>query len=67
MPIKDDAYNKARDILAKAGSKSAKKSHMKHTGKKGSPDGHGKSLIDEARADGVDEATLAKAEKAMGI
>lgn len=67
MPIKDDKYNKARDILAKAGSKSAKKSHPKHTGKKGSPDAHGRQLIEEARSDGVDEDTLAKAEKAMGI
>lgn len=65
--IKDDDYNKARALLVKAGSKSAEKSHMKHTGKKGSPDGHGKSLIDEAREEGIDEKILDKAAKIMGI
>jgi hypothetical protein len=67
MTIKDADYNKARALLVKAGSKSAAKSHDKHTNKKGSPDGHGKSLIAEAKAEGIDAATLAKAEKIMGI
>jgi hypothetical protein len=47
--ISDDAYNKARTILANAGSDSAKKSHVKHTGGKGSPEDHGKQLLREAR------------------
>ena len=67
MPIKDANYNKAKVLLEKAGSKSAKKSHPKHTGKKGSPDRHGKQLIDEARAEGISEAILTKAEKIMKI
>jgi len=49
MPIKDDDYNRARRILAQAGSDSAAKSHVKHTGGKGSPDGHGQDLLAEAR------------------
>jgi len=49
MAISDDDYNKARDILVKAGSETAKKSHMKHTNGKGSPTDHGLSLLREAR------------------
>ena len=48
MPIKDNDYNNARTTLANAGSMSASKSHVKHTRGKGSPDGHGKQLIQEA-------------------
>jgi len=49
MAISDDAYNKARDILVKAGSQTAQKSHMKHTQGKGSPEAHGVALLKEAR------------------
>lgn len=48
MAIKDKAYNSARSILAQAGSMTASKSHVKHTRGKGSPDGHGRSLLAEA-------------------
>jgi hypothetical protein len=41
-------YNKARDILAAAGSMTARKSHQKH-GTDVSPDAHGQSLLREAR------------------
>ncbi|WP_020209572.1 hypothetical protein [Gilvimarinus chinensis] len=51
MTIKDNQYNKARSILARAGSDSAKKSHPKHNTKGGSPDRHGQNLINEAIED----------------
>ncbi|WP_438712343.1 hypothetical protein ACSTS3_08135 [Aquimarina muelleri] len=37
MPIKDRDYNKAKALLEAAGSKSAEKSHIKHTGSKKAP------------------------------
>lgn len=46
--ISDNAYNEARRILFTAGSNSARASHVKHTGGKGSPDGHGVALLREA-------------------
>lgn len=49
MTIKDDDYNKAKAILVKAGCKSASKSHNKHNTKGGVDDGHGQSLLSEAR------------------
>jgi hypothetical protein len=49
MAISDDDYNWARATLARAGSKSAEKSHDKHTKGKGSPDSHGQDLLREAR------------------
>ena len=49
MSISDGDYNAARDILAVAGSNSARKSHTKHTGGNGSPVGHGQDLLREAR------------------
>lgn len=83
MPIKDNAYNSAREILINAGSKSAEKSHVKHTNGKDSPDAHGHSLLNEAllefRAadassqnliDGLTidhKAALDKAAKKMGL
>ena len=48
MPIKDKDYNNARAILVANGSMTASKSHTKHAGKRGSPDGHGRSLLREA-------------------
>ncbi len=47
MPIKDKAYNDAKAILTKAGSKSAAKTHTSHTGGQDRPDGHGQDLVDE--------------------
>lgn len=49
MPIKDDDYNQARGILAAAGSQAAAKAHQKHTQGKGSPEAHGKQLLQAAR------------------
>jgi hypothetical protein len=49
MAISDNDYNQARDILIAAGSKTAEKSHPKHTGGKGSPVAHGQDLLREAR------------------
>jgi hypothetical protein len=49
MAISDYNYNTARTILINAGSQTANASHPKHTGGAGSPDGHGKSLLREAR------------------
>ena len=49
MPISDNNYNQARDILINAGSDTASKSHPKHTGNRGSPEDHGKELLREAR------------------
>ena len=49
MTISDGDYNAARDLLVKAGSKSAEKSHRKHGNKNGSPMDHGKKLLQEAR------------------
>lgn len=51
MTIKDRDYNKARSILAQAGSMRAQKSHIKHNTNGGSPDKHGRSLVEEAIAD----------------
>lgn len=48
MPINPAKYNKARDILATAGSESAKKSHPKHN-TDNVPEDHGKALLREAR------------------
>ncbi|HEY0080948.1 MAG TPA: hypothetical protein VGB73_20255 [Pyrinomonadaceae bacterium] len=76
MPIKDADYNAARTILIQAGSLSASKSHVKHTGKRGSPDGHGVSLLQEAKAEfdemsephkGAGMIALNKAAKRMGL
>jgi hypothetical protein len=47
--ISDTAYNRARAILIDAGSKTAEKSHPKHTQGKGSPLFHGQNLLQEAR------------------
>ena len=47
--ISDNNYNKARTILVAAGSITAQKSHEKHTQGAGSPDGHGQTLLGEAR------------------
>jgi len=49
MAISDNNYNRARAILAAAGSKTANASHEKHTQGAGSPLGHGQSLLREAR------------------
>ncbi|MEZ4453146.1 MAG: hypothetical protein R3B09_27035 [Nannocystaceae bacterium] len=49
MAISDQNYNTARSTLVQAGSLSAAKSHVKHTNGAGSPDGHGRSLLAEAR------------------
>lgn len=49
MALKDNDYNKARKTLIDAGSKSAEKSHEKHTQKNDSPIEHGVSLLQEAR------------------
>jgi len=49
MPISDDDYNTARQMLVDAGSDSASKSHKKHGTRGGSPDSHGRSLLQEAR------------------
>ncbi|WP_438712345.1 hypothetical protein ACSTS3_08150 [Aquimarina muelleri] len=62
MPIKDKDYNKAKALLEGAGSKSAEKSHPKHTGSKGSPDGHGRSLYNEAQQDFGGQPTAAQLE-----
>jgi hypothetical protein len=51
MAISDGAYNGARKVLVDAGSRTASKSHDKHTQGKGSPDDHGKKLLSEARDD----------------
>jgi len=76
MQISDDKYNKARDILATAGSDKAKKSHMKHTQGKGSPEAHGVAMLREARDEfnGMPDpkktagrAAVVKAAKEMGI
>ncbi len=73
MPIKDDDYNQAKAILVQAGSKSASKSHDKHTNKKGSPDKHGEDLLKEAQDEWGANITpaqtqaLAKARKKMGL
>lgn len=58
--ISDEDYNDARDILIAAGSKTAEKSHKKHTKRAGSPGKDGKSLLAEAR----DEFRKADAGKA---
>ncbi len=50
MPIKDRDYNKAKALLEASGSKSLQKSQIKHPGSKGSPDGHGRSLYNEAQS-----------------
>ena len=62
MPIKDKDYNKAKALLEAAGSKSAEKSHPKHTGSKGSPDSHGRSLYAEAQQDFGGQPTAAQLE-----
>ena len=49
MSISDNDYNRARAILAQAGSNTASKSHDKHTQGAGSPDSHGQDLLREAR------------------
>lgn len=49
--IKDKDYNMAKETLELAGSKSAEKSHKKHTNKKGSPEDHGVSLLQEAQSE----------------
>lgn len=49
MSIADNDYNRARAILVQAGSKTAGKSHDKHTQGKGSPDSHGQDLLRGAR------------------
>ncbi|MGH7297404.1 MAG: hypothetical protein ACRELB_20880 [Polyangiaceae bacterium] len=62
--ISDGDYNKAKAILVKAGSKTAGKSHEKHTQGKGSPEDHGKGLLREARDEfkqGTPEATKVRA------
>lgn len=48
MPISDQNYNDARHLLLSAGSNTAKASHVKHSKKNSSPDGHGKDLLIEA-------------------
>ena len=73
MPIKDKDYNKAKALLEAAGSKSAEKSHIKHTGSKGSPDSHGRSLYNEAQQDFGGQPTAAqldaldKAARLLGV
>ncbi|MGH7122530.1 MAG: hypothetical protein ACREFP_26665 [Acetobacteraceae bacterium] len=49
MSIADNDYNRARAILVQAGSKTASKSHDKHTQGKGSKDSDGQGLLREAR------------------
>jgi len=49
MAISVHNYNSARQTLVSAGSKTAEKYHVKHTKGKGSPEGHGKDLLTEAR------------------
>lgn len=51
MPIKDADYNAAKAILTKAGSRTAAKTHVSHTGGGDRPDAHGQTLVDEATAD----------------
>ena len=51
MPIKDADYNAAKAILTKAGSRTAAKTHVSHTGGQDRPDSHGQTLVDEASAD----------------
>jgi hypothetical protein len=48
VTISTHNYNTARNLLIAAGSLSAKKSHPKHGGDAW-PDGHGQSLLREAR------------------
>ncbi|WP_062058235.1 hypothetical protein [Aquimarina longa] len=73
MPIKDKDYNKAKALLEVAGSKSAEKSHKKHTGSKGSSDSHGRSLYNEAQQDfggqptAVQLEALRKAGNLLGV
>jgi hypothetical protein len=47
--LHDHDYNAARKTLVDAGSKTAHKSHDKHTQGKGSPEEHGKELLRESR------------------
>jgi hypothetical protein len=47
--LADHKYNAAKKTLVKAGSKSAEKSHDKHTQGKGSPQGHGEDLLRGSR------------------
>jgi hypothetical protein len=49
--ISDADYNRARTTLVNAGSNSAAASHVKHTGGRGSPDGHGVALVNGAIAE----------------
>lgn len=51
MSIKQEKYNKARDDLVKAGSRTAAKSHPRHNKDGGIPDRYGQSLLSEARDD----------------
>jgi hypothetical protein len=51
MAIKDADYNAAAQILTKAGSRTAAKTHASHTGGKDRPNDHGQTLVDEATAD----------------
>jgi hypothetical protein len=48
LQINDADYNSARGILITANCNSASASHPKHTQGRGSPDGHGRSLVREA-------------------
>jgi hypothetical protein len=70
--IKDKDYNRARSMLVAAGSMSAQKSHLKHTQGRGSPDGHGRSLLNEASAEWpnpthIQTTALTNAADEMGI
>ena len=77
--IKNDDYNKARSILAQAGSQSASKAHPQHSKQGDCPESYGRSLLQEARAEFQTEAgqgnglnplheqALNKAGKAMGL
>ena len=49
MAISDHDYNTARGMLIAANSNTARNSHPKHTGGRGSPNGHGEQLLREAR------------------
>ncbi|QBC29453.1 hypothetical protein U737_22440 [Methylomonas sp. LW13] len=60
MMIKDRDYNLAKAKLVANGSVTAAKSHNKHTQGKGSPEGHGRSLLREAQGEWGANITLAQ-------
>jgi hypothetical protein len=69
--ISDSQYNRARDILINAGSRSAQVSHPRHGNRDGNPVGFGLSLLRNARQDFANNPSNLRlihgAAKAMGI